>query len=79
MTFAPEWVTGSVHLDTSNWLYLYVSPPRAKSLLSCFTHLACLASDICRPRWVYLVFFNGLWVVFPLWILRRAYLSLCRV
>ena len=23
--------------------------------------------------WVYLVFFNGLWVVFPVWILYEAY------
>jgi hypothetical protein len=24
-------------------------------------------------RWLYLVFFNGLWVVFPVWILFEAY------
>lgn len=24
-------------------------------------------------RWLYLVFFNGLWVVFPVWILYEAY------
>lgn len=24
-------------------------------------------------RWLYLTFFNGLWVVFPLWILWEAY------
>ncbi|KAL1796613.1 hypothetical protein ACET3X_005153 [Alternaria dauci] len=45
MTFAPEWLTGSPNLDTSNWMYL----------------------------WLYLTFFNGLWVVFPLWILYEAY------
>lgn len=45
MTFAPEWLTGSPNLDTSNFMYL----------------------------WVYLVFFNGLWVVFPLWVLHLAY------
>jgi Sec-independent protein secretion pathway component TatC len=45
MTFAPEWLTGSPNLDTSNWMYL----------------------------WLYLAFFNGLWVVFPLWILYEAY------
>ncbi|KAL5115370.1 hypothetical protein ACEQ8H_006746 [Pleosporales sp. CAS-2024a] len=45
MTFAPEWLTGSPNLDTSNWMYL----------------------------WLYLIFFNGLWVVFPLWILWEAY------
>jgi hypothetical protein len=22
MTFAPEWLTGSPNLDTSNWMYL---------------------------------------------------------
>lgn len=26
--------------------------------------------------WVYLVFFNGLWVVFPVWILYEAYKAL---
>ncbi|KAF2248473.1 Emopamil-binding protein [Trematosphaeria pertusa] len=45
MTFAPEWLTGSPNLDTSNWMYL----------------------------WLYLFFFNMLWVVFPLWILYEAY------
>ncbi|KAL6704835.1 hypothetical protein ACN47E_007518 [Coniothyrium glycines] len=45
MTFAPEWLTGSPNLDTSNWMYL----------------------------WLYLIFFNGLWVVFPVWILWEAY------
>ncbi|EMD63825.1 hypothetical protein GGP41_005551 [Bipolaris sorokiniana] len=45
MTFAPEWLTGSPNLDTSNWMYL----------------------------WLYLTFFNGLWVIFPLWILYEAY------
>jgi len=24
-------------------------------------------------RWLYLIFFNGLWVVFPVWILCEAY------
>jgi hypothetical protein len=23
--------------------------------------------------WLYLIFFNGLWVVFPIWILWEAY------
>ncbi|KAF2003158.1 Emopamil-binding protein [Amniculicola lignicola CBS 123094] len=45
MTFAPEWLTGSPNLDTSNWMYL----------------------------WLYLAFFNGLWVVIPLWILVESY------
>lgn len=48
MTFAPEWLTGSPNLDTSNFMYL----------------------------WVYLVFFNFLWVGFPLWILYEAYGSI---
>lgn len=38
MTFAPEWLTGSVNLDTSNAMYF----------------------------WLYLAFFNLLWVAFPL-------------
>ena len=45
MTFAPEWLSGSTNLDTSNFMYLYV----------------------------YLIFFNMLWVVFPLWVLYEAY------
>lgn len=45
MTFAPEWLSGSPNLDTSNFMYL----------------------------WVYLFFFNTLWVWFPLWILYEAY------
>ncbi|OCK99118.1 Emopamil-binding protein, partial [Cenococcum geophilum 1.58] len=45
MTFAPEWLSGSPNLDTSNWMYL----------------------------WVYLVFFNTLWVWFPLWVLYESY------
>jgi len=39
MTFCPEWLVGSVNLDTSNFMYL----------------------------WVYLVFFNTLWVFIPLY------------
>lgn len=45
MTFAPEWLTGSPNLDTSNFMFL----------------------------WVYLVFFNMLWVWFPLFVLYEAY------
>lgn len=41
MTFCPEWLTGNVNLDTSNFMY----------------------------KWVYLVFFNGLWVVIPLYVI----------
>jgi len=49
MTFAPEWLTGSPNLDTSNFMYM----------------------------WVYLFFFNMLWVFFPLWVLFEAYGSIC--
>lgn len=45
MTFAPEWLSGSRNLDTSNFMYM----------------------------WVYLFFFNMLWVVIPLWVLYEAY------
>jgi len=45
MTFAPEWLTGSQNLDTSNFMYL----------------------------WVYLVFFNMLWVVMPLYAIYVSY------
>lgn len=39
MTFCPEWLTGNINLDTSNWMYL----------------------------WLYLIFFNTLWVWMPLY------------
>ncbi|KAK8159242.1 Emopamil-binding protein [Phyllosticta citrichinensis] len=51
MTFAPEWLTGSPNLDTSNWMYKYL----------------------------YLSFFNLLWVFFPLWVLRLAYVAFADV
>lgn len=36
--------------------------------------LACLTVHMLMSlSWVYLVFFNGLWVVFPVWILYEAY------
>jgi len=48
MTFAPEWLTGSPNLDTSNFMYL----------------------------WVYLVFFNCLWVAFPLYAMWVSYVNI---
>lgn len=45
MTFAPEWLSGSSQLDTSNPIYV----------------------------WLYLVFFNILWVFIPFWILWEAW------
>ncbi|OAQ63402.1 emopamil-binding protein [Pochonia chlamydosporia 170] len=45
MTFCPEWLTGNVNLDSSNFMYM----------------------------WVYLVFFNGLWVVIPLYAMWYSY------
>ncbi|KAK3325518.1 Emopamil-binding protein [Apodospora peruviana] len=44
MTFCPEWLTGNVNLDTSNFMYL----------------------------WVYLVFFNMLWVFIPAYAIYHA-------
>ncbi len=44
MTFCPEWLTGNVNLDGSNFMYL----------------------------WVYLVFFNMLWVFIPFYALYIA-------
>jgi hypothetical protein len=41
MTFCPEWLTGNLNLDGSNFMFL----------------------------WVYLVFFNMLWVFIPLWVI----------
>nr|XP_015813342.2 emopamil-binding protein-like [Nothobranchius furzeri]XP_015813343.2 emopamil-binding protein-like [Nothobranchius furzeri]XP_054591407.1 emopamil-binding protein-like [Nothobranchius furzeri]XP_054591408.1 emopamil-binding protein-like [Nothobranchius furzeri] len=48
MTFCPEWLTGSPHLNTSSWLHL----------------------------WLYLAFFNGLWVLVPVLLLLQSWLSL---
>ncbi|KAJ6263690.1 hypothetical protein Dda_2259 [Drechslerella dactyloides] len=45
MTFAPEWLTGSQALDTSNFMY----------------------------TWVYLFFFNMLWVWIPGWLCWVSY------
>lgn len=45
MTFAPEWLSGSQALETSNPVYL----------------------------WLYLAFFNGIWVVVPAWVLSEAW------
>jgi hypothetical protein len=44
MTFCPEWLTGNVNLDSSNFMYL----------------------------WVYLVFFNMLWVFIPIYAIYTA-------
>ncbi|KAK0739718.1 Emopamil binding protein-domain-containing protein [Apiosordaria backusii] len=44
MTFMPEWLSGSLNLDTSNFMY----------------------------KWIFLVFFNGLWVVIPLYAIYVA-------
>ncbi|XP_028255041.1 emopamil-binding protein-like [Parambassis ranga] len=48
MTFCPDWLLGSPHLDTSSWLHL----------------------------WIYLVFFNGLWVLVPVLLLFQSWVSL---
>ncbi|XP_076006220.1 emopamil-binding protein-like [Genypterus blacodes] len=48
MTFCPDWLVGSPHLNTSSWLYL----------------------------WVYLVFFNGLWVLIPVLLLIQSWFDL---
>lgn len=48
MTFCPDWLLGSPHLNTSNPLYL----------------------------WVYLVFFNGVWVLVPVLLLVQSWFCL---
>ncbi|PGH30867.1 hypothetical protein GX50_06368 [[Emmonsia] crescens] len=47
MTFAPEWLSGSHALDTSDPIYL----------------------------WLYLVFFNILWVFLPIWVLKQGWVE----
>ncbi|KFY59360.1 hypothetical protein V497_04363 [Pseudogymnoascus sp. VKM F-4516 (FW-969)] len=49
MTFAPEWLTGSPSLDTSNWVF----------------------------TWVYLFFFNTLWVWIPMYAIYVSYKDIC--
>ncbi|QUC18841.1 uncharacterized protein UV8b_03082 [Ustilaginoidea virens] len=49
MTFCPEWLTGNLNLNGSNFMYM----------------------------WVYLVFFNGLWVVVPLYAIWYSYGQIC--
>ncbi len=44
MTFCPEWLTGNINLDGTNFMYL----------------------------WVYLVFFNMLWVFIPFYAIYVA-------
>ncbi|KAK2857268.1 hypothetical protein Q5P01_006003 [Channa striata] len=51
MTFCPDWLIGSPHLNTSNWLYL----------------------------WVYLVFFNGVWILMPILLLVQSWFCLKRL
>jgi hypothetical protein len=77
MTFAPEWLSGNTNLDGSNFMYLWVAflvltPPCER-----FMHDADRAGDVRElilvSRWVYLFFFNMLWVWFPLWVLYEAY------
>ncbi|XP_037552460.1 emopamil-binding protein-like [Nematolebias whitei] len=48
MTFCPDWLQGSPHLETSNRLYL----------------------------WIYLLFFNGLWVLVPVLLLLQSWFDL---
>ncbi|XP_013863984.1 emopamil-binding protein-like [Austrofundulus limnaeus] len=48
MTFCPDWLQGSPHLNTSNWLHL----------------------------WVYLLFFNGIWVLIPVLLLLQSWFCL---
>uniref|UniRef100_A0A3Q3CI26 EBP like n=1 Tax=Haplochromis burtoni TaxID=8153 RepID=A0A3Q3CI26_HAPBU len=48
MTFCPDWLMGSPHLNTSSLLYL----------------------------WVYLVLFNGVWVLVPVLLLLQSWFSL---
>uniref|UniRef100_A0A3P8SGE5 EBP like n=2 Tax=Amphiprion TaxID=80969 RepID=A0A3P8SGE5_AMPPE len=48
MTFCPDWLMGSPHLDTSSQLHL----------------------------WVYLGFFNGLWVLVPVLLLVQSWFCL---
>eukprot|EP01117_Protostelium_nocturnum_P013421 TRINITY_DN5002_c0_g1_i1.p1 TRINITY_DN5002_c0_g1~~TRINITY_DN5002_c0_g1_i1.p1 ORF type:complete len:215 (-),score=58.97 TRINITY_DN5002_c0_g1_i1:85-729(-) len=50
MTFSPEWLTGSLNLDTSNFMFHYV----------------------------YLYFFNGLWVAIPLVLMWDSYRFIAR-
>lgn len=67
MTFAPEWLSGSPNLNTSNFMYTYV-------FRACFQRPVWLT----RNSWVYLFFFNTIWVWIPLWILYACYGQITR-
>ncbi|RDA84786.1 hypothetical protein CP532_0992 [Ophiocordyceps camponoti-leonardi (nom. inval.)] len=49
MTFCPEWLTGNLNLDGSNFMYM----------------------------WVYLVFFNMLWVFIPVYAIWYSFTDIC--
>ncbi|RDA94458.1 hypothetical protein CP533_2219 [Ophiocordyceps camponoti-saundersi (nom. inval.)] len=49
MTFCPEWLTGNLNLDGSNFMYM----------------------------WVYLVFFNMLWVFIPVYAIWFSFTDIC--
>jgi hypothetical protein len=60
-----RWHSCSDHISTRARL---TRCPRDAALLRTSSTLLTLDA-----RWLYLVFFNGLWVVFPVWILYEAY------
>ena len=63
MTFVPEWLTGSEKLVTEVWMYKCVQLPVPRGIGD---------ADF-SGRWLYLFFFNGLWVVIPGWLLWESY------
>ena len=65
MTFAPEWLSGSPNLDTSNFMYLWV-----------FTDPNQMIPMLIIYSYVYLIFFNVLWVFLPLFAMYESYSSL---
>jgi hypothetical protein len=67
-----------LHFFTTASFYLHRTI--AHVVLSFFSHqsshrssFSALLSNTSFNRYLYLAFFNGLWVVFPLWILWEAY------
>ncbi|CAN9302477.1 unnamed protein product [Alternaria alternata] len=56
------------------WICYLLSKDEKKGVLKKWFWMIVLATgEIYGGDWLYLAFFNGLWVVFPLWILYEAY------
>lgn len=70
MNILPEWLSGTSNLNTENPIYLWV-----KRQYTLYTEARFEAQSLTRERWIYIVFFNSIWVLFPVWVLKETYTS----